>query len=127
MDDEPLNLNVDSFARTSAIVDDRKLEARVGFTKGRGGVIWLALPGLGRYLLSLAPHAGFEKAGVIRDNVIALNDGPHHYELRLANPIASSDNAWNLYVLHDPRFRPRDTLSDAVICGLGRLENLLPR
>ena len=127
VDDEPLNLNVDSFARTAVIVDDRKLEARVGFTKGRGGVIWLALPGQGRYLLALAPHAGFEKAGVIRDNVIALDDVAHHYELRLATPLTSPDRAWNLYVLHDPKFRPRDPLRDAVICGLGRLENLLPR
>lgn len=126
VDDEPLTINLDSFERTTVLIDGQRFTGRVGFSDQKGGALWIVFPGQGRYVLSLASHPGFTKAGTIRDHVIAFHDGGRQFEVRLATYIASAGHAWNLYVHHDPSFRPKVAVSDAVIVGTGRLENLLP-
>ncbi len=76
----------------------------IGWHIDGGSTIWLGLPGRGMYILSLAPREGydFQKAGAIRNHVITFQDGDDHFEIRTAGPIAGSDRAWNLYVLHEP-------------------------
>lgn len=43
--------------------------------------MWLVLPGRGMYILSLGPREGysFQKAGTIRNNVIAFHDDDNQY------------------------------------------------
>lgn len=125
VDETPLNLNLDSFERTSVFIDGNRFAGRVGFSDQKGGALWIVFPGQGRYVLSLASHPGFVKAGTIRDHVIAFHDGGHQFEVRLATAIASAGHAWNLYLHHDPGFQPKAANTDAVIVGTGRLENLL--
>jgi hypothetical protein len=125
VDETPLNLNLDSFERTSVFMDGNRFTGRVGFSDQKGGALWIVFPGQGRYVLSLASHPGFVKAGTIRDHVIAFRDGSHPFEVRLATPITGAGHAWNLYLHHDPNFQPRAANSDAVIVGTGRLESLL--
>ena len=101
--------------------------------------MWLYLPGQGRYILSLVPHQGFQKLGVVRDNVISFPANGQQYELRAYSPIVGAGGAWNLYILHDPSYHgdfenaavsvnkalPPGTLF--VGLGVGRLDNLLPK
>ena len=99
-------------------------KGRGGLTLKPGATFWIAFPGQGRYLLSLAPHPGFEKAGAIRDNVIQFRTD-HNYEVRFLSPIAGAGKAWNLYLLHDPTYESKDLKQ--VHMGVDRLENLLPK
>ncbi len=126
VDDEPLKINLDSFERTTVFIDGQRFTGRVGFSDQKGGTLWVVFPGQGRYVLSLAPHPSFTKAGTIRDHVIAFHDGSRQVEVRLAAPIAGPGHAWNLYVHHDASYQPKVAVADAVIVGTGRLENLLP-
>jgi hypothetical protein len=126
VDDDPLNVTMESVARCTVLIGGQKFAGRVGFRDGNGSTLWVALPGHGRYVLSLAPHAGFVPAGTIREHVIAFHDGDRQFEVRLANPLAAEGHAWNLYVWHDAAFVPlAAAASDAVIIGKGRLEELV--
>jgi hypothetical protein len=99
-----------------------------GFTTMRtGATLWFAIPGRGRFVLSLTPHEGFLKGGTIRDNVVAFQDGADRYEYRASSPVLGAGKAWNLYVLHDPRYQPKAGMESAVSGGVDRLENLLPK
>ena len=86
-------------------IDRVLLHSETGITHlETGSTMWLGLTGRGMYILSLAPREGynFQKAGAIRDNVIAFDDGDSRYEIRTSGPILGSDKAWNLWVLHLP-------------------------
>jgi hypothetical protein len=96
-----------------------------GFTGKPGYTIWLTVPSEARYTLSLVPHEGFRREGVVRDNVIAFEDSGHKYELRLRSPVAGAGKAWNLYVMRAAE-KPAG-IPGLVQFGTDRLENLLPR
>lgn len=71
-----------------------------------GSLLWFALPDQGRFIFSLAPHAGyaFEKVGVIEDNKIAFSWKGVRYEWVSEAPIVGSGGVWNLWVLHDATY-----------------------
>jgi len=89
-------------------------------TDNNGSTMWLGLPGRGMYILSLGPREGynFQKAGAIRNNVIAFHDGDIEYEIRTSGPILGLDRAWNLYMLHLPEREMKGPLF-----GVDRLGN----
>ncbi len=120
-DDGPLSFNFRS--PTRVLLNGQPYPGTTGITVKPGGTLWCSIPGRGRYILSLAPHDGFEKAGAIRDNVIAFQADGERYELRTSGPIVGSGGAWNLYLLHDPSYPSRSIAS----FGTDRLDNLLPR
>jgi hypothetical protein len=98
-----------------------------GFTGKPGATLWVAIPGRGRYILSLVSHEGFTKAGTIRDNVAAFTDSGQQYEMRFQSPIAGAGKAWNLYVMHDSAFR-QDLLHRASVeMGTDRLDHFIPK
>ena len=99
---------------------------RSGFTLKPGSTFWVAVPGQGRYVLSLTSHDGFVKSGTIRDNVVAFEAGDQECEVRFMSPIAGAGKAWNLYMLHDPTYRPPSQARDWITTGVDRLDNLLP-
>jgi hypothetical protein len=123
-DDGPIHFNCD---RTRFLVNGQLVDGADYCDGPTGGTFWFVIPGQGRYILSLAPHDGFFKAGEVRDNVILFQDGHQQYEYRTLRPIVGTGGAFNLYMLHDPAYQPEPYRKDAVvICGMDRLENLLP-
>ena len=98
----------------------------VGWHIDAGSTIWLALPGRGTYVLSLAPREGynFKKSGAIRSHVITFHGGGEQYEIRTSGPILGSDKAWNLYVLHLPELEMKGPLFGVDRLGGGTLKGL---
>jgi hypothetical protein len=110
------------------LVNGAKPSANAVFMDGHGrATVWVYLPGRGRYILSLVPHAGFVKAGVVRGAHMAFQADGQHFEVRLGRPLAGTHAPWNLYVLHDPRYVPLPGQAASVLVGADRLENLLPK
>lgn len=92
----------------------------------RGAVPWIYLPGRGRFIMALAPAAGydFRYAGVIADQRIAFQIGPDQYEIRTTGQVAPASGQWNLYVLHEPAYQA----GDAWMYGAcDRIEYIVPR
>lgn len=101
------------------LVNGRKVGA--GWAFQHGSTMWLAIPGRGGFVLSLVPRAGykFQKTGAIRNHAITFQWGGNDYEIRTSGPIAGSNKAWNLYVLHLPEWEPKGPLF-----GVDRLEKV---
>jgi hypothetical protein len=130
---EPRDLSIDDGPLTVSIgapavrINGEESSYTVAMTSHGGATLGFYFPGHGRYILSLAPHDGFVKSGTVRANVIAFQFNGRQYEIQLGAPIAGSDKAWNLYVLHDPGYLPQSTAIDSVVGSVDRLENLLPK
>lgn len=122
VDDGPVAFQAQKF---TVWIDGQKVSGMSGFTGKPGATFWIALPGQGRYVLSLVPHDGFIKSGAVRDNALSFQDGGRTYEVRFMGPIAGAGKAWNLYLLHDTSYIPNPNLRIAT--GTDRLENLLPK
>ena len=71
-----------------------------------GNVVWLAIPGKGRFMLSVAPirGEGFRVAGTVRDRDVRFESGSDRYIVRLAAPMVPGDGEWNLYVRSEPSY-----------------------
>jgi hypothetical protein len=86
----------------------------IGTDEGRGpGVsgrlLWFYLPGHGRFILSLAPHEGydFQKIGIVQGRKLAFEMGGNRFEwISSASIIPSIGEAVTLWVLHDPQYQP---------------------
>jgi hypothetical protein len=74
-----------------------------------GAVIWFYFPGKGRFLVSIAPHNGynFQRAGTVKRNIIAFDFAGDHYEVRASHPIASERAIFNAYVMFDGTYQPK--------------------
>jgi len=105
----------------------QKYDGPAGFTGKPGATLWIAIPGQGRYILSLSQHEGFTRSGMVRDSVVAFEDAGQRYELRFQNAIAGVGKAWNLYVMHDVNYRPDAIREGMVSAGTDRLDNLLAK
>jgi len=75
-----------------------------------GPVVWFYLPTYGRFILSLIPHPelGFVKSGEIRGSTLTFNVGDDSFNVASAERIAPGQRPFNLYVLHEPAWRPPD-------------------
>jgi hypothetical protein len=71
-----------------------------------GRLIYFYLPGRGRFVFSIAPQEGFQKIGVIEQNKISFSVGGDTYEWISGPPIIEAGGNWNLWVLHEPDYRP---------------------
>ena len=73
-----------------------------------GAIVWLYVGNRGRYYLSLLPHPelGFRKAGEVRGSTLSFKIGNDTFTLSSAARIAPGQAPFNLYVLHDPAWRP---------------------
>lgn len=74
--------------------------------EAQGPVVWFYLPGRGRFALSLAPHPGFKRAGEVRGTSLRFVVGKDTFTATSASRIAPGQAAFNLYVRHDPAWRP---------------------
>src|SRR5262249_2182583 len=73
-----------------------------------GALVWIYVPGRGRYVLSLAPRTalGFVKAGEVRGNVVSFTVGQDQLRLHSTSPAVTGETAYVLYVLHDAEWVP---------------------
>lgn len=75
-----------------------------------GPVVWLSVNGRGRFILSLLPNEklGFRKSGVVSRDGLLIRDGVAEIRVNCSREIAPGEGTFNLYVLHDPDWRPKD-------------------
>ena len=123
LDDGPVNFAFDS--DTSVWINGGKYSGSAWSETRPGATVWFYYPGQGRYILSLVPHEGFSQNGEIRDNVISFQGDGEQFEIRTMKMIVGAQGAWNLYVLHDRTFQPKEVAQ--VRFATDRLENLLPK
>jgi hypothetical protein len=93
--------------------------------------LWLYLPSRGRFLLSLVPHPslGFSRAGEVAGGALTFTAGKDTYGIRSADRIAPAGGRFNLYVRHDPRWRPANDAAHApfMVGSAGRPEGLIAK
>lgn len=92
-----------------------------------GTLIWFYMPNHGRFILSLTPRDGynFQKAGTIQGNKINFTFGGNQYDWVSSSPILSvGSRPWNLWVLHDPDYRPDVTLTREIPFEVGAVERV---
>ena len=77
-------------------------------TGSTGALLWLYIPGHGRFVFSLVPRANyaFQKAGIVSANRIEFDVNGKHYEWLSSSPILREAGAWNLWVLADAKYSP---------------------
>lgn len=95
-----------------------------------GAFVWFYAGGRGRFILSLLPNAelGFRKAGEVRGSSLRFTEGKDTFTLNAASPIAPGRAPFNLFVLHDPTWRPNyphANLSVFVMDGADRADLLV--
>ena len=68
----------------------------------------LHVPNRGRFLLSLMPHPGlgFRRAGEVRGSSLRFTVGSDTFSIASGRRVAPGRSAFNLYVLHQPTWRP---------------------
>ncbi len=73
-----------------------------------GALLWFYGSDRGRFIFSLVPRDGyqFQKVGLVADNKIEFTVGGDHYEWISNAPVLKDGGAWNLWVLHDPKYTP---------------------
>jgi len=97
-----------------------------------GAAVWFYLPMYGRFILSLTPHPelGFRNAGEIRGSALSFTVGNDTFNLVSTGRIAPGSGPFNLYVLHDPDWRPPRASANAPDSEWGagdRLDQLIGR
>jgi hypothetical protein len=102
-----------------------------------GAIIWIFLPGKGRFIFSLMPREGFDfqKIGAIQDNKISFQIAGERYEWISSAPVFGGEcfgggGSWNLWVLHDADYSPKNELFTAGGYQIGaadRIEYLLKK
>ncbi len=125
IDDDPVHIDLNP---PDVAIDGKKFAGIVlMYPPKNGKTLWAYFPGEGRFVLSLAPHAGLTKAGAVHGKRITFTWEGHEYEIRLTEPLAGLGNPWNLYVMRDASYVPRTALVNAVVISADRLDNLAPK
>ncbi|MGH9647251.1 MAG: hypothetical protein ACRD4E_10585 [Bryobacteraceae bacterium] len=67
-------------------------------------VVWVDIPGQGRYDLSFKPRAdqGFERAGEVAENSLVFSLGGNIFRIDCADRIATGSGTYNIYARKDP-------------------------
>ena len=96
-----------------------------------GSAAWIYIPNQGRYLMSLVAHPelGLQKAGEVRGSSLSMQIGSDTITMECSDRIAGGSAAYNLYVLYDAGWVPRDILSrNSFLMGSAdRIESILHR
>jgi len=100
------------------------------FDEVSGGVVWIYAAKRGRYLLSLVPRPelGFRRAGEVRGSSLSFVVGSDELKLSSGVRIAPGQASFNLYVLHEPDWKPTYPMADLSAFNMGaadRAETLL--
>ena len=86
-----------------------------------GPVIWIYVTARGRFSLSLLPNAklGFQKNGTATGNILTFHDGAMEFRVECKSPVAPSPGPYNLYVLHETEWRPRNQGMQFTLAAFG--------
>jgi hypothetical protein len=95
-------------------------EKKVAF----GANVYFYVKGKGRFVISPFPREGFkfQKTGMIDGRNISFEMNGDKYEIQSLAPIICSGGKWNLWVLHEPDYRPNS--ESEVEFGGGKMGNL---
>ncbi len=76
----------------------------------RGEVMWLYVPGEGRYIVTLAPHPefGFEKTGEVAGGLMTLIHDAGLLRIECGERIAPGGGVYNVYGVLDSKWVPAD-------------------
>lgn len=90
------------------LIDGNAIAAGKSANGCAGALLWFYVQDRGRFIFSLVPRAGYEfqKVGIIDDNRIEFTVNGNQYEWLSSSPILPGGGAWNLWVLHDPKYAP---------------------
>jgi hypothetical protein len=72
-----------------------------------GSFLWFYLPGRGRFIVSLASHAGFAATGRVQSNLLELRDGSDSIVFESRTPIVDLDGTYVIYVKSEAGWQPR--------------------
>lgn len=77
-------------------------------------VVWVNIPGQGRYLLSFKPRVeqGFEKAGEVTENSLTFWSGGNIFRIDCADRIAAGSGTYNIYARKDTAADPQSIPPD---------------
>jgi len=80
-------------------------------------VVWVSIPGQGRYLLSFKPRAdqGFEKVGEVAGNSLVFSSAGNIFRIDCADRIATGSGIYNIYARRDSVADP----SERFLVGAG--------
>jgi GWxTD domain-containing protein len=80
-----------------------------------GYTVYVYIPGKGRFVFSLFPHSNYssQKIATVNDNKINFEINGDNYEVISEEPIISGGGGWNVWVLHDPNFKPELSIKNA--------------
>ncbi|HKE58819.1 MAG TPA: hypothetical protein VKB46_19040 [Pyrinomonadaceae bacterium] len=89
-------------------MDGRLVGKSKSTIKCSGSLLWLYVPGRGRFIFSLRPRDGypFQKVGRLDDDRIEFMIEGERYEWHSTLPILPDGGIWNLWVLQDPNYTP---------------------
>jgi hypothetical protein len=96
----------------------------------RGRFVWLEVPGVGRFILTLAPGAeanGFESTAYVSGQRLVFNHRGNRYEIATKEPIIPASGTFSLWLRCDPTFsypalNPFNRSSDEF--GIGAADDL---
>jgi hypothetical protein len=79
-----------------------------------GAAVWFYLPERGRFVMSLLPNPklGFRRAGEVSNRSLTFTEGRERYDIQSTSRIVPAGGRFNLYVLHDPKWRPTRVVSN---------------
>jgi hypothetical protein len=72
----------------------------------KGKIVWIYVPGRGRYVLSLSPRPGFGLAGQVGGTSLEFELPSDEIQIDTKERIAEGSALYNLYVLHQPAWLP---------------------
>jgi hypothetical protein len=113
-------------------VNGTVMDASLRFGGGiSGAAVWFYLPERGRFVMSLLPNPklGFRRAGEVSDRSLTFTVGRERYDMQSTNRIVPAGGRFNLYVLHDPKWRPTklEVNLPLIIGAADRAEWLAPK
>jgi len=117
-------------AEPRVTLNGKLLDATGDFGGGVSGALaWFYLADRGRYILSLVPrsHLGFQKAGEVRGTSLVFTLDGDTFRLESAARIAPGYAPYNLYVLHDPAWRPKTPGESFLVGSADTAESLIRR
>ena len=96
------------------------------FGEETGAVVWIYLPQRGRFLLSLVPNAkgGFRRAGEIRGSSVRFTVGTDVFSVNSDGPIAAGTSPYNIYVLHQPKWKPSYPNANVDVATIGAADRM---
>lgn len=116
-----------SLASPVLLLNDNGFGLPSDLTMVKGKIVWIYVPGHGRYWLSLAPRTelGFSLRGEVRETTLRFLDGSDIIRVDSADRIAPGSAVYNLYVRSQPDWSPqRESDRSMALLGSAKREDL---